>query len=538
MVEPGELPRVVDLLITGGTLLDGTGSAPELGTVGVHAGLLAIGDVDWRPSATRSIDASGLAVAPGFIDLHSHGALSLLVDPRHEPKVRQGVTTELIGVDGNGYAPFRSPDDLQAFANLNAGLDGWPRGLALDWDTVAAYIGRYDRGQSVNVAVVIGNSALRIGAIGWEERAAGPREMADMVAMLREGMQEGAFGISSGLDYPPGSYATTDELATLTGEAGRMGGIYHTHVRYPLGDRFLDPFREAIEIGRRGPGPVHVTHLYHRPTYPGGPELLLELIDEARTRGQDVSFDAYPSEWASTRLLIQLPQWVQAGGPAALKERLADRSVRDRLRAELRDRGAAYASSDGWSDVRLGAFTRPELLHFESRSLADVMNATGNDAVGAICDLLLAEDLRVTQVTSGPSSETLHQFVAHPLGMVGTDSTFFGEKPSPRTYGSFPRILGQFVRDEARLSLEEAVRKMTGAPAARLGLTDRGLLRSGYAADVVVFDPARVRSNATYEQPRRFPDGIDYVIVNGELVVDGGRHTGRLPGRALRHAAR
>ena len=248
----------------------------------------------------------------------------------------------------------------------------------------------------------------------------------------------------------------------------------------------------------------------------------------------DVTFDSYPYEWASTRLLIQLPQWVQAGGPMRLKERLADDAVREQLRAEVAARGAAYAGPAGWADLRLGAFTQPDNLRWESSTLADVMEQTGRDAVDALCDLLLAENLGLAQVTSGPWSETLHHFVRHPVGMVGTDSTFLGEKPSPRTYGSFPRILGQFVRDERLLSLEEAVRKMTGAPAARLGLTDRGLLRDGYAADLVVFDPARVRSNATYDQPRRYPDGIEYVAVNGELVVDGAAHTGALPGRALR----
>lgn len=527
-------PRDVDLLITGGTLVDGTGAPARDGTLGSREGLLVVGDAAWHPAAARTIDATGCLVAPGFIDLHSHGGLVVLADPRHEAKVRQGVTTEVIGVDGNGYAPFRSADDLSAFVNLNAGLDGWPEAIAYDWDSVASYIGRYDRGQAVNVAVMIGNSALRIAAVGWDDEPSTTSQLADMLAMLREGMQEGAMGLSTGLDYPPGSYADTAELATLAGEAARQGGFYHTHVRYPLGDRFLDPFREAIEIGRRGPSPVHLTHFYHRATYPGPPEAMLGLVDEARDSGFDVTFDTYPSEWASTRLLIQLPGWVQAGGPSVLKERLADASTRDRLRSELEARGAAYASAAGWSDVRLGAFTHPANLRWESRSLAEVMEESGTDAVDAICDLLLAEDLRVIQVTSGPSSETLHRFVAHPLGMVGTDSTFVGQKPSPRTYGSFPRILGQYVRDEQRLSIEEAVRKMTGAPAARLGLRDRGLLRDGFAADVVVFDPARVRSNATYDQPRRYPDGIEHVIVNGELVVDTGEHTGRLPGRALR----
>ncbi len=527
------LPVRVDLAFTGGLLVDGSGGPSRPGTIGSLNGRLVLGEADWWPEAGRMVDATGLVVAPGFIDLHSHGGLVILADPRHEPKVRQGVTTEVIGVDGNGYAPFLRHEDLLAFVELNAGLDGRPE-IDYDWGSVASYIGRYDRGQAINVAVMIGNSALRIGAVGWGDRPADERALANMQAALREAMEEGAFGVSSGLDYPPGSFASTDELAALTAAAAGLGGFYHTHVRYPLGDGFLDPFREAIEIGRRGEGPVHLTHFYHRRSYPGGPELLLELVDDARRSGMDVTFDAYPYEWASTRLLIQIPQWVQVGGPMALKERLTDRSIRDQLRTELAARGATYATDAGWADVRLGAFTRPENLRWESCTLADVMRERGVDAVEAICDLLLSEDLRVAQVTSGPWSETLPHFVRHPVGMVGTDSTFLGEKPSPRTYGSFPRILGQFVRDEGLLSLEEAVRKMTSAPAARLGLPDRGRLRDGYAADLVAFDPVRVRSNATYDEPRRYPDGIEYVAVNGELVVDLGVHTGALPGRALR----
>jgi N-acyl-D-amino-acid deacylase len=379
--------------------------------------------------------------------------------------------------------------------------------------------------------MLVGNTPLRIGAIGWEDKPADERALANMRAQLREAMEEGAFGISSGLDYPPGAYATTDELAALTNEAATHGGFYHTHVRYPLGDRYLDPFREAIEIGRLGEGPVHLTHFYHRPTYPGGPGPMLALVEDARAAGRDVTFDMYPYEWASTRLLIQLPIWAQSGGPMRLKERLAERSTRDRLRREM---GPAYTSAAGWADVRLGAFVTDANAAFEGRSLADVMNERGVDAVDAICDLLLSEDLRVNQVTSGPSTETLSLFASHPVGMFGTDSTFIGAKPSPRTYGSFPRVLGEFVRDQRVMSLEEAVRKMTSAPAARLVLRERGLLRDGYVADVVVFDPDRVRALATYDAPRQFPEGIEYVLVNGVVVVDDGEHTGALPGQALR----
>ena len=508
----------VDLLISGGTIVDGTGAPGRIGSVVVEGERLRILAPDAAPPAHagRTIDATGKVVAPGFIDLHSHGGLVILADGRHEPKVRQGVTTEVIGVDGNGFAPFARRADLEAFVNLDAGLDGRPD-LDYDWTSVATFLARFDGTVSLNIATLVGNSQLRIGALGWDDVPADERALDRMRAMLRDAMADGAFGLSSGLDYPPGSYATTAELAALTEEAGRHGGFYHTHVRYPLGDRYLDPIREAIDIGRRASAPAHVTHFYHRDTHPGGPEPLLALVDDARAEGLDVTFDTYPSEWASTRLLIQLPQWVQAGGPEPLKERLADRATRDRMRTELAARGASYTGRAGWADVRLGAFRRTENLRWESRTVADVMAETGHDALDVMCDLLLAEDLGISQVTSGPSAATLPSFVAHPVGMVGTDSTFLGDKPSPRTYGSFPRILGQFVRDEALLSLEEAIRKMTSAPAARLGLRDRGLIRDGAIADLVVFDPATVRSTATYDAPRSFPIGIEQVIVAGTL---------------------
>jgi N-acyl-D-amino-acid deacylase len=525
----------VDLVISGGLIVDGTGAPGRPGTILVAGDRMRLlGEGEALPAiAARTIDATDRVVAPGFIDLHSHGGLVILAEPRHEPKVRQGVTTEIVGVDGNGFAPFSDKADLEAFVHLDSGLDGRPD-LDYDWRSVADYLARYDGTVSVNVGTLVGNSQLRIDALGWDDVPADARAIDRMRAMLRDAMADGAVGLSSGLDYPPGSFATTEELAQLTVTAGELGGFYHTHVRYPLGDRYLDPFKEAIEIGRRAAAPAHITHFYHRQTHPDGPERLLALIDDARVEGLDVTFDSYPSEWASTRLLIQLPQWIQAGGPGPLKERLADRIARDRVREEFARRGAAYTGPGGWADLRLGNFKRPDLLRWEARTLAEVMEETGKDAVDAICDLLLDEDLGINQVTSGPWSETLRPFVTHPVGMVGTDSTFIGAKPSPRTYGSYPRILGQFVRDERLLSLEEAIRKMTGAAAARLSLRRRGTIRDGNFADLVVFDPDNVRSNATYDEPRLFPSGIDHVIVNGVSVVSAGEHTGATPGRGIR----
>jgi len=526
-----------DLLIENGTVIDGSGERGFAAAVGVRDGRLELvfGETEGAVEATRRIDATGLVVAPGFIDLHSHSGLMIFADPLHEPKVRQGVTTEVIGVDGLSYAPISDPADLEAMVRMNAGLDGAPvEALPHDWSSVESYLDRLAALRpSVNLAFMVGNSALRVGGVGWEEVPASPAQVANMRAMLREAMEQGAFGLSSGLDYPPGSYADTDELVELTAEAARAGGFYHTHVRYPLGDRFLDPFREAIEIGRRGGGATHITHFYHRQTFPQGPEPMLALVDDANAEGLYVTFDTYPYEWASTRLLIMIPPWVQSGGPVATLERLADASVRERIRRELADRGVLFAGERAWDDVRLGAFTTIALLPWEGRTLGELIRDRGEDPVDVLCDILLAENLRINEVTPGPWSESLPEFIRHPLGMIGTDSTFVGDKPSPRTYGSFPRVLGQFVREEALLSLEEAVRSMTSAPAARLGLQDRGLIRNGLAADLVVFDPDRVRSNATYSEPRRFPDGIEWVVVDGQVVVEPGGHTGVRSGRVL-----
>jgi N-acyl-D-amino-acid deacylase len=525
---------MADLLITNGTILDGAGNPGFHGAVAIEGDRLRVlrGDVS-GVAAGRSIDATGLVVAPGFIDMHSHSGLVMLAEGNHEPKVRQGVTTEVIGIDGCSFAPFASREDLLAFVDLDSGLDGRPD-LPYDWDTVASYLSRFDGRTSVNVAFLVGNSALRIAAVGWDPEPASAAHIASMRSLLREAMQEGAFGMSTGLDYPPGAYASTGELASLGEEAASLGGFYHTHVRYNLGDRFLDPFREAIEIGRRSGIPVHLTHFYRRATYPGGARSMLELVEDARAEGLDVTFDCYPYEWSSTRLSILLPSWLQDGGPAKMFTRLEDPALRSRIRDEVD--GASHWTDRGsaWASTRLMYFHHPANAAYEGRTITEIAELRNQHPADVMCDLLVMENLAVAEVGPGPEGATMPKFVAHPHGMVGTDSIFLGERPSPRTYGSFPRILGQFVRDERLLSLEEAVRKMTSYPAQRLGLTDRGLLRDGMKADITVFDPKRVRALATYENPKQFPEGIEYVVVNGEVVVDGGTHTGARPGRALR----
>ena len=519
---------MLDILIKGGLIVDGTGNPGFYGAVGIEGETVHISRGGLSPhEAARSIDATGRVVCPGFIDMHAHSGLVILAEPRHEPKVRQGITTELIGVDGNSYAPFASYDNLLRFVEINSGLDGAPT-LPGRWSTVGEYLSMFDSKVAVNIVYVIGNSPLRIGEVGWEDRPATGAELENMKAMLREGMEDGAFGLSTGLDYPPGSYADTAELVELSSEAARLGGIYHTHVRNSLGDRFLDPLKEAIDIGRRGGIPCHITHLYQRVTHPGGARRILDLVEGARTEGLDVTFDSYPYIYSSTRLLIILSQWAHDGGPEKLKEVLRSPEGRARLRREVGPWGLS------WEEMWLTYFKQPRNRCYDGRSIAEVAEMMGKDPVDAVCDLLLDEDLQTSYVSIGPNGATLPEFVKHPLSMVGTDGLLIGDYPSPRTYGTFPVILSEFVREERSMSLENAIRKMTSFPAQRLGLPDRGILRDGMKADVVIFDPETIKAPATRLQPKQFPVGLEYVVVNGKLVVDQGHHTGVLAGRSLR----
>ena len=519
---------MLDLLIANGLILDGTWNPGFYGAVGVEGDTLHLfrGDLS-EVEAARTIDASQRVVCPGFIDVHAHSGLVMLSEPRHEPKVRQGITTELIGVDGNSYAPFLSHQDFLRFVELNSGLDGNPQ-LPGTWSTVDQYLEMFQGKVAVNVAYLVGNSPLRIAAVGWDNVPASAADVANMSSMLREGMEEGAFGLSTGLDYPPGSHADTQELVELSRQAASLGGIYHTHVRNSLGDQFLDPLREAIEIGREAGVPCHITHLYHRVSHTGGAQRILDLVEDARDQGLDVTFDSYPYLFSSTRLTILFPQWLQDGGPERAREILASQDGRRRLKAETNTRGLTY------QEMWLTYFKRPHNHIYEGKSVAEVAALTGKDEIDALCDLLLEEDLQVSFVYAAVNGTTLPKFVAHPLSMVGSDGLLLGDFPSPRTYGTFPIILSEYVREERRMSLPKAVRKMTSFPAQRLGLPDRGLLVDGFRADLVIFDPGTVRPLATRSRPRQFPVGIDYVIVNGKVVVNGGHHTGVLAGRALR----
>ena len=518
---------MLDLVITNGLVVDGSGSPGFRAAVLVKDERVTIhrGDTS-HLEAVRVIDASGHVVCPGFVDLHSHAGLIILGEPHHDPKVRQGVTTELFGIDGISHAPFKSHEELHRYIWLDSGLNGYPP-MPADWLTVAELLGKYDNKVAINIAYSLGNSPVRIWAVGWNDRPATGAEMEEMKSVVREAMEEGAWGLSTGLDYPPGSYADTNELIELSKVVVAMGGFYHTHTRSSLRSKgLLAPWEEAIEIGKRSGCPVHLTH-YRQTAHGVGSHLdYIGLVENAREEGLDVTFDCYTYPYSGTTPTIGLPHWAKDGGPERLMAALNDADDRARMKKEI----ARERLENTW----LTNFTQSQNRKYDGRLLTDIAEMRGQAPADTLFDLLIEENLGISMVALGTNLQTLPAFVSHPYGMIASDAILLGEYPSPRTYGCFPIVLAEFVRAEKHLRLPEAIRKMTSFPAQRLGLPDRGLLRDGFKADIVVFNPDTVKTYATREDPRHYPVGIEYVIVNGQVVIDRGENTGVLPGRALR----
>ena len=518
---------MLDLIIKNGMVIDGSGSPGFFAAVLVENERVTLhrGDAS-NLEARREIDATGHVVCPGFVDLHSHAGLTILGEPHHDPKVRQGVTTELVGIDGISHAPFKTQDELHRYIWLDSGLNGYPP-MPADWLTVADLLGKYDNTVAVNIAYILGNSPVRIWSVGWDNRPATDAELEDMKAVVREAMEEGAWGLSTGLDYEPGAFADTDELVALSEAAAAMGGFYHTHTRSALRAKsLLAPWYEALDIGRRSGIPLHMTH-YRQSAQGVGSHLdYIGLIEDARDEGMDVTFDCYSYPYSGTHFIINLPPWAKDGGPERAMSALTDPDDRARMKREI----SREKLDNNW----LTAFTQPQNKKYEGMLLADVAEARNQDPYDTIFDLLIEENLGISVVSLGTNQHTLPAFVSHPYGMIASDAILFGEYPNPRSYGCFPIVLAEFVRAEKHLRLPEAIRKMTSFPAQRLGLPDRGLLRDGFKADVVVFNPDTVKTPATREDPRQYPVGIEYVIVNGQVVIDQGENTGALPGRALK----
>ena len=516
-----------DVIIKGGKIIDGTGNTGFRGDVAIDEDQVKIlvGDTS-MVQATRTIDATDCVVTPGIIDCHTHSDLIALAEPLNEPKVMQGVCTEMMGSDGIGYAPLER-ENLHMMLVLFSGVNGYPK-LDYNWGTVTDYLERFHHRMSCNVAYLIPNGCLRVAAVGWDDRAATEDEIKKMQDMIRQGMDEGACGLSTGLDYPPGSWATTDELVELCKTVAECGGVYSTHVRYSLGDGVFDGFREAVEIGRRSGCPVHLSHYFATPPLRGQTEMMMKFIDDAIEDGLDVTFDAYPFEAGSTSMTYVLPQWAFRGGPDALLKLLKNPEDRGKLR------GHSNKVLGQIERIIISAVNSEKNKWCEGLTLQEVTERLKKDPWDTVCDLLVEENLGVTFYNFSGDMNDVKVLMTHRAHMFGTDGLRIGGMPNPRTYGTFPKVLGQMVRDERVLTMEQAVRKMTSFPAQRFGLTGRGILRDGMKADIMVFDPAAVRGMATFEKPKQLPQGIEYVFVNGKMVVEGRKHTGALPGEPLK----
>ena len=513
-----------DLVIVGGRIVDGTGHPAYPGDVAIQDGrIVGIGQLD-STAARRTIQAAGNVVCPGFVDVHAHSDLLLFSNPRHDPKVRQGVTTEILGQDGISYVPASSATQRiihDQFAPIDGELDaGWK------CHTVAEYLRRLDRHSAVNVAYLVPHLTVRVEVMGLATRPASASEIVRMQRLVAQGMADGAAGLSTGLNYWPANYATTEELVALCQPVANYHGLYVTHLR-DYRDRIVAALEEAFSIGEQAGVAVHISHLNHRA------DVVMPPLDAGLARRVDVTFDLYPYLAGCTVLQQALPAWTRVGPAAETAALLRQPSTRKRLNAEF-DAGA-----QGWHNYQISSVRTAANKRYEGKRLPEAAAMAGKSVPDFIMDLLAEEDLHVLVIMfhTHRTDQDIRRLLQHPAQIFGSDSILVGGYPHPRGYGAFPRSLSTYVRELHALTLEEAVHKMTGLPARRFGLRDRGVLQPGLAADVVVFNPDTIADTATYEHPRQFPTGISYVVVNGELVVETGEHTGKTPGRSLRPSA-
>jgi dihydroorotase/N-acyl-D-amino-acid deacylase len=530
-----------DVVITGGRIVDGTGAPWFAADVGIRGDrIVAIGDLKGVTAKTR-IDATGLVVAPGFIDLLGQSEFNVLVDNRAASKITQGVTTEVTG-EGTSIAPMND----RLFADQ---ADGYRHfGVAMDWHTLGDYFKRLDERThpALNLASFVGAGGLRTYVIGKDERPATPGELSRMQGLVAAAMEDGALGVSSSLQYMPDRFASTDELVALASVAAHYGGVYFTHMRSEAGG-LTAALDEVFAIAERAKIPAEIWHLKtaYKPNWGRMPEVLAR-IEAARARGLDITANQYPYTRAANGLDACLPMWVREGGTEKMIARLRTPADRERIKREMDDPASPgwenqWYGSGGRDGIMLSSVLDPALRKYEGMTLTAIGRQMDKDPRDAVMDLVIADRANSEVVTSIMREDDVMAALKNPLVSICTDSGAKAEdgplsesKSHPRAFGTFARILGHYVRDEKVLRLEEAVRKMTSQPATRVHLQDRGILRPGMAADVTVFDPVTIRDVATFENPMHYSVGVRYVLVNGRPVVSDGKITGERPGRALK----
>ena len=524
----------LDLVFRGATLVDGTGADPRLADLGIADGrIVALGDVPSAVGAARAVDATGLTLAPGFVDIHTHSDVSLLRDAAAASKVRQGVTTEVVGNCGFSAFPVAT-EQLDLHHEHLAGIEQDP--ARPHWTDLDGYAAALESGGiALNVATLVGHGCLRIAGMGLADRAPTVHELDGLLALLETTLAQGAFGLSTGLTYVPSMYGSTEEIVELSKVVARHGGVYATHARVTT--ELLDSVEEAIEIGRGAGVRVQYSHAaINNPSDWGRAGEVVDAFRRGRDEGVDVAYDVYPYDASSSALTQYLPAWVQAGGVTAMVARLQDPQVRRRA---VEDVAAGWFGGIPWLWERV-LVSRCDDAALVGLSLAELADAEGMAPADLLLRLCERHGNAVKVVLFYRTEEDMLTFLADPLASVGSDGNAVpfelpdGDRPHPRFFGCFPRVLGRYVRERPALSLPDAVRKLTSAPADRLGLHDRGRLAEGLAADVVAFRADTVIDRATFLDPCRPPLGIDYVAVNGRLVVDEGIQTDERPGVVLR----
>ena len=517
-----------DTVIKNVRLIDGSGTPWYRGDIGIQGGRIRkIGRIT---QAEQVVDGKDCYAAPGFLDIHSHSDTTLMEYPQAESRILQGITTEIGGNCGLSAAPVSH--DAQRREMLRAYVGD----LSYEWNTVGEFLAQMEQIPiSVNFGTEVGHGSIRIAAMGFADRKPSEMEMAAMRELLRGSLEDGAFAMSSGLIYPPGCYADTEELIELCKELVPYGAFYATHMREE-GEHVVEAVREAIEISERSGAPLEISHhkVIKKSVWQVHCKTTIALIEQARRRGLDVKADQYPYRASSTTLDSNLPAWAFEGGMEGLFARIRDPESREKMRQESNDSHVGR-----WGDIYIGYAQSEKNQWTIGKSMAEIAEILGCDPAEAVMDLVLEEKGRIDEVNFGMCEEDIEYIMKQPYVMAGSDGKAvplnYAGRPHPRFFGTFPRILRHYCLERKLFPLETAVHKMTGLPASRLNLQDRGFLREGMWADIVIFDADRIRDNPSYEKPAQACDGIVQVYVNGVLTAENGRHTGAAAGKVLRH---
>lgn len=528
-----------DLIFERARIVDGTGAPWFRGTVAVDDGRISVvtRNQDSDLSGCIVVDVEDNIVAPGFIDLHSHSDLELFDDPTLSPKLRQGITTEILGQDGFSMAPMYRDGGPKEWTDHLSALAGevdtdWT------WGSVEAYLKTIEE-QSValNVGTLVGHGTVRYNVLGMTDRAPSDEELAEMADLVTEALEQGALGFSTGLVYPPQVNASTQEMQTLASRLYPYGQPFVAHIRSE-GRWIWDALDEFVDIGAEEDIPLHLSHFkVSGSDQQGKAERANHLIEAARERGVDFTAEQYPYTAGNTMLSSVLPPWVHSDGPDKMLDSLEDEETRARIKQDIEEWNVVDwenpAARTGWENIVITDVDDPEYATFEGRDIASLADEQGCDPVDIVCDVLVAEELGVSMILHSMSETDVQEIMANERVAVATDG-LFGGRPHPRVYGTYPRVLGRYVRELNHLTLEEAVRKMTSLPARVIGLESKGIIREGMDGDIVVFDPATVGSLADYDDPARYPRGIEHVLVDGRFVVRDGEVTGETPGDVIR----